>query len=131
MDARERLDDDGDAAEVARLERRVLAAAALAVVVVADDDPGQARLFVLARRVRHAAKAARQHVVHLRRACQRQRCTCLRVRALTTPSLMVDRHQSDRELLRTIARWHVHGDSAPTCRAQQITGTISISTLRD
>lgn len=38
----EGLDDDGAAAQVAGLERGVLAGGALAVVLVADDDPADA-----------------------------------------------------------------------------------------
>lgn len=65
MDARERLDDDSDAAKVARLERSMLAAAPLAVVLVANDDPVQALGLVVARRVGHGAEGASEDVVDL------------------------------------------------------------------
>ena len=86
VDAGEGLDDDGDAAEVARLERRVLAAAALAVVVIPDDDPLDVGGLVVPCHVRHAAKLAICHVVDLRRhtlfdtATQTQ--TCMREHVL-------------------------------------------------
>mmetsp|Transcript_24095 Transcript_24095/g.75512 ORF Transcript_24095/g.75512 Transcript_24095/m.75512 type:complete len:373 (-) Transcript_24095:1175-2293(-) len=49
VDARERLDDHRAAAEVARLERGVLAGRALAVVLIADHHPRDARGLVRAR----------------------------------------------------------------------------------
>lgn len=66
MDARKGLDDDGDATEVARLERRVLARRPFPVVLVTYHDPLEAVLLVGARDVGHAAKVTAQHVVDLR-----------------------------------------------------------------
>ena len=47
MDTRERADDDGEAAEVARFEGSVFAGGAFAVVGVADDDPFYASVAVV------------------------------------------------------------------------------------
>lgn len=46
VDAREAFCNDGHAAQVARLQRRVFAARAFAVVGVADDAPSQPRVAV-------------------------------------------------------------------------------------
>ena len=55
VDAGEGLDQHRASTQVARLQRGVLAAAALAVVLVADHDPLQAACLVVARNRRHRA----------------------------------------------------------------------------
>lgn len=110
VDAGKGLNDDGDAPEVARLERRVLAAAALAVIVVPDDDPLDVGGLVVPRHVRHAAKLAIGHVVDLHRHTLFDTATqpqpCMHARARTT-SMMAGRR---------IMVWYVHHPShIPHC----------------
>lgn len=62
VDARERLDDDGAAAQVAGLKGRVFARRALAVVFVADGHPPHAVGLVVAGDVGDGAPLARQLV---------------------------------------------------------------------
>mmetsp|Transcript_36260 Transcript_36260/g.102163 ORF Transcript_36260/g.102163 Transcript_36260/m.102163 type:complete len:601 (-) Transcript_36260:497-2299(-) len=64
VDAGERLDDHGRAAEVPGLQRRVLPAAPLAVVLVPDHDPADARRLVVPGSLRDGLVIARELVLH-------------------------------------------------------------------
>ena len=65
VDARERAHDDRQAAEEARLERRVLTRRTLAVVMVADHDPLDAVVAVVGRVLRDGAILAGDLVLDL------------------------------------------------------------------
>lgn len=65
MDAGKRLDDDSDAAEVARLEGGMLAATALTVVVISDDNPLDAGGLVTAGHFRHTLELTVGDVIDL------------------------------------------------------------------
>ena len=58
VDAGKGLDNDGGAAKVAGLQRRVLTRGPLAIVLIADNHPGDARRLVRARNVGHLARGA-------------------------------------------------------------------------